>query len=433
MKKSCLWVASSAALLVGIGIVLMLWKFPLALAVPPSQWPLLAKGYGKWYWDRSHVSGIPSLAPPSPLAIAPSYSDVFLTPDNLPAMTELARFSPDSETVGPVAALALTPDGQVLLAAYAQEDLLRRWRVEDGELLATFDVGPVCVAATAFDGQGRLLATAMGRTPRAGRAGYTVDTYDTRLWDTQTGELAWEISLNAEYTSNQGVSGVALSEDGQWLAAVAPLEHSESLLYTCNTVSQDCSFISLGGTLEVYVTYDREHWLAERRIWQTPDVVTFDPAREIVALADREGRITFYWWDADRNAFWSWPRVDIDWEKANDYTVPLALEFDRSRRWLAVVRGEQFELWSLGGEHIRRTLSADIPAAATSDVTFSPMSDLVAVGTSAGWQIWDVNHGKKLAEGGASPVFALTFSPDGRLFVWGDENGVLHIWGVPTQ
>jgi WD40 repeat protein len=34
---------------------------------------------------------------------------------------------------------------------------------------------------------------------------------------------------------------------------------------------------------------------------------------------------------------------------------------------------------------------------------------------------------------GTGQVYAVTFSPDGRLFAWGDANGVVHLWGVPEK
>jgi hypothetical protein len=96
-----------------------------------------------------------------------------LTPQNSKGVIELATLS--SRVSGPIAALAFTADGRELLAVHGHETegVLRRWRVEDGVLLSTLDVGPVGMAAAAFDAQAQLLAIGAGHTEPAVRAGYT--------------------------------------------------------------------------------------------------------------------------------------------------------------------------------------------------------------------------------------------------------------------
>jgi hypothetical protein len=53
------------------------------------------------------------------------------------------------------------------------------------------------------------------------------------------------------------------------------------------------------------------------------------------------------------------------------------------------------------------------------------------VGTTSGWQLWSVGNKKLLLENERA-TFAVTFSPDGRLFAWGDTEGDIHLWGVPA-
>jgi len=383
----------------------------------------------KWYWDRSHVLGISSLSPsPAPIK-QPSYA--LLTPDTISSITKLARMSPKRET-GPVSALAVSEDNQVLVAAYAQEGLLRHWHIEDEELLRTLEIDSVSISTTAFDERGELLVSAVGKTAQVEKGGFLTDTHDIQLHNAQTGDLIWSVDLDGKYDIGADVSAVALSNDGQWVAATALSRDYGASLFVCNTVVVECDLVSLGGVLEPYITWaDGCFRMAERRIWETPEVVTFSPKAELIAMADREGRISLREWDAERGRVAIQKIVNIDYAKGNDHVTPLALEFDRSRRWLAVVRGERFELWSLDERYVRRTLSASIPATRSADIAFNPSSKLVAVGANMGWQIWDVDHGKKIAEGGDSSVFALTFSSDGHLFIWGDEDGIVHVSGIP--
>jgi len=348
-------------------------------------------------------------------------------------MQELVRLTP-AITPWPVAALAMTGDSQILLAAYAQEGVLRHWSAKDGELLKAIDIRDIGTADTIFDAKGYLLATGTGQTPYVDAADDITDTSTVRLWDTQTGELVWEKDLESGYGTTGIVSGVALTPNGQRVAATVTSANSASRLFVCDTTTERCTWISLGGQLEWYVRLNGLRLqINERRIWETPDVVTFDPSGEIIALADQEGRITLRWWDAEHSRIDTRSEAHLDWGKRDEYTKPLALKFDRARRWLAAVRGERFELWSLDGKHIQRTLSVNIPTVGASDIAFSPAGDLVAVGVDTGWQIWDVERGRKIAEGGDSPAFALMFSLDGHLFIWGAEDGAVHIWGIPVQ
>ncbi|MEK7784038.1 MAG: WD40 repeat domain-containing protein, partial [Chloroflexota bacterium] len=41
--------------------------------------------------------------------------------------------------------------------------------------------------------------------------------------------------------------------------------------------------------------------------------------------------------------------------------------------------------------------------------------------------------GELVASGTDVEVYAVAFSPDGRLFAWGDASGVVHVWGVPQH
>ncbi len=405
MKKNCIWAVVIIGLLICVSIVLAAMVFPSVFRIP------------RWLWRRSHIPAMPTLTSHIVPTVSPLYAYTVLTPGNLATTTELAHFAPTTETAGPVAALALTSDGQSLLAAYAQEGVVRHWHLESGTLMETFDVSPISVAATDFDMDGRLLVAAAGQTPRAEAAGYVANIRGSRLWNAQTGELIWEIDSTPDIDNM--ISGVALSPSGQWLAQVEPQS-----LDVFGTLGQNSVLrLSLGGTEDPF----RDRWIGT-----TPDIVAFDDSGEIVAWADREGRIEFLQRDLALDSFVSMePPRRIDWAKNNDYTQPLALAFDRSRSWLAIVRSEKFELWSLGGKYIHRVFSDDISTGPTSDVAFSPVSDLVAVGTSEGWLIWDVKQENRLAQGGDASTFALTFSADGRLFICGDENGIIHIWGVP--
>jgi WD40 repeat protein len=367
-----------------------------------------------WLWLKSHTPGLPTIAPPPTFVTPCILSNKIITLDNLAQTTELMRLSTDTDEREPVAALAMSADGNSVIAAYSYTNVIRRWLLSGETLSKTLSIGPVSITATDFDSEGELLVTAAGKTPHAEAAGYTSDVYGAYLWNTETGELLDE--LYTDTASTHKFSGVALSSDGQWLAAVS----SQSLVIY-NTVSrQVVTNIALGGT---------ELILRDKRVGSNPDVVTFDHVNQIVVWADREGRIEYL--KHKSGAFSSMLGGSIDKVMYQEHTNPLAISFDSSRRWLATVRGNQLELWSVGGKYIRRVLSSVVDTGVTSDLAFSPSGDLLAVATNNGWEIWDVNGKLKIASGGDLPCYALTFSPSGQFFVWGDRDGAIHVVGIP--
>jgi WD40 repeat protein len=76
------------------------------------------------------------------------------------------------------------------------------------------------------------------------------------------------------------------------------------------------------------------------------------------------------------------------------------------------------------------SISTAVPAGPAGALAFSPSGDLLAVGTIEGWRLWSVQRKELLMEHKAEGVYALTFSPDGQLFAWGDAHGTVHVWQI---
>ncbi len=102
---------------------------------------------------------------------------------------------------------------------------------------------------------------------------------------------------------------------------------------------------------------------------------------------------------------------------------------DPTRRYLAVVYDDSVVLWDLQVKLQKMRLDKPIDYSPWSQIAFNPDGSLLAIGRQDQWQIWSVEDQKLLAthpEG----AYAVTFSPDGRLFIWGDTEGVIHVLGV---
>jgi WD40 repeat protein len=341
---------------------------------------------------------------PTP-ALTPVYSTLALASKNGYRMIELVALS--GEAFGPVAALAFTPDSRELLAVHGKEGVLRRWRLRDSVLLNTMDVGPVGMAAVAFDEQARFLAIGAGKTEPAKRAGYDADLNTERLWDTQSGELIFEtLDLGAHTIYD---TDVALSFDGQLMVVVTSGGQD---VYTIKGTRLAASVI--GGLLKE--DYSRSSITA----------VTFDPTGTWVARADDVGFTVMEEWSHDSEG--RWILQDQSGEAAT-----LALDIDPSRTRLAAVTTESLTVWDLEKPQQRNVIFKEsLSPGPLAGLVFSPDGALLAVGTASGWQVWSVEDKYLLIEGERA-AFAVAFSPDGRLFAWGDVMGTVHVWGMPEH
>ena len=80
-----------------------------------------------------------------------------------------------------------------------------------------------------------------------------------------------------------------------------------------------------------------------------------------------------------------------------------------------------------------RRIYRGIGSGQAASLAFSPDGALLAVGTGQGWQIRSVPGFKTLKDEPGVAVYSTAFSPDGRLFAWGDESGMVHLWGVKSE
>jgi WD40 repeat protein len=182
------------------------------------------------------------------------------------------------------------------------------------------------------------------------------------------------------------------------------------------------------GVGEVFVNFDRK---PEQDDF---DVLAFDAAGDLFAAADEAGKVAVYEFRPPNYPEHAYAIIERPTEHLGPR--PLALSFSPTRQWLAAVRGNQLVVWPLQTLGFPRQIEALVSAQAgvTAALAFNPAGDLLAVGTSDRWQIWDVANKKLLIdEITQTPIYAVTFSPDGRLFAVGDANGVVQVWEVPSK
>jgi len=253
--------------------------------------------------------------------------------------------------------------------------------------------------------------------------------YGFQVIDTETGEITFSQSANA--------LSLALSNNGEWILVgeaggyglwnvvqQKPVlsvvsgglsEHNGVTAVAFNKDNSRAAFALSGDRTEFY-TLDLEinkkpvgtHFL------QGPNdnaiAIQFSPDNQWLARLADVSLTFFHISEIERLMFES--------EEAQEL---LAIE-DIKERWDAMLEIQK-SVEEQTFTHTRTSIGSGTLA-------FNPNGDLLAIGTDNGWEIWDVDNQEMILEHETEGVYALTFSPDGRWFAWGDMNGLIHIWAV---
>jgi WD40 repeat protein len=364
-------------------------------------------------------SGIPSADKLQPPQGTPVYNTQELTAENISNLTEFARFSEGN--TGEVAAIMFMPDIQTLLAAYTDEGTLRHWSLKDGTSTLTLDIHPVNLGATSFDRTGSKIATAAGWDWELHKS--EVAYIGSRVWDTQTGKLILRlVQQDIPPGTLDGISiviDVALSPDGKWLLT-SEASADEYVSIFKHFFQVEVATGRLGTHLVDFSRQPEEDDF---------DVITFDFQGEFFAATAESGEVDVFRFNPPQYPAKPFDTIE---EPGQLGDRPLALAFDQQRQWLARVRGNTLTVWNLQSNDYKHQMkvSTGETVGPTASLAFNPSGRLLGVGTANGWQIWDVKNQTMLAENTDAEVYAVTFSPDGRLFAWGDALGVIHIWGI---
>jgi WD40 repeat protein len=348
----------------------------------------------------------PSLTPQPTPVLTPVLSSVHLAPTNASAITELATLSDQSRSS--IAAVAFGRDAQEMLAVYGREGRLRKWRISDRQLLTTTQVSPSGKVSAAFDKQAERLAIGGGNvsilTARAAVPSYK----DVRMWDVKSGDMIFE-SVPVTMPLGQPTYGIAVNGDGSWVIKVGP---GGITGWNVEKDRPDVS-IALGGII------------GEDPILSELTAVATDVPGQWYAYAQYGGEIT-----VDRRDLFPQLNTAIWRAQVRDSGIPLALDFNTTRTRLAAVANNSVTVWDMQAPFEgTEVFHQSIPTTTLAALTISPDGTLLAIGTDNGWQIRSVTDGRLLIEND-EPTYAVAFSPDSRLFAWGDTKGVVHIWGT---
>jgi len=319
-----------------------------------------------------------------------------LTQERLPADFAV-RVLHDLTSTGAVHSLAFSQDGRLLAndssnvirfgtgdGDYIINDEVQLWNTTDGQLLRTFRSSqPTAMESVAFSPDSKLLVcSSFHRQGEAVRQDETAWEGQVQLWEVDSGLLHKAFKL-----PNALVRAVAFSHDGQTIAS-----GSRRFLLNTQTWSAEIQFwnVETGERL-------RKVDVGEGVIF--PAALTFAPdGKHIAAGTGRVGELT------EANSHRPW--IDCQVRLYNIVTGDLVRTWPRSR------------------------------ADAQSKIGFSPDGRLVGTGDGPEgdiliWESASVSPASKLA-GHQHRVFAVAFSPDGKLIASGSQDATVKLWDIVT-
>lgn len=319
-----------------------------------------------------------------------------------------------------VTSVAFSPDGNQL-AGGSTDGTVSLWQVLDGSLVNTlkshtknvtgvfFSPDGLALFSASWDGKVSMVNVVDGKSIRTFTGQYileaaisadgnTLATYDHRnyssegtlvLWDVQSGKKIKTI-VGAEKYSSSDITDIALSSDGQFLAA-AWEDHSAKIWSVTSGITQN--------TFEDLQPKDGWYYLEDFAL-------AFSPDSQSLLMA---GTNTIGMWDAKKGTLLN--SVKIKSEGVND------LAFSPDGQTLAAIEGPNINLWQFPVGSLR---PSDDLLQSNGNIDFSPDGSTLLVSmfdrTVQLWPLSDQGVRKSFETDKKEYIRAVAYSPDGKTF-----------------
>ncbi|MBW2248745.1 MAG: hypothetical protein JRF62_16510 [Deltaproteobacteria bacterium] len=310
------------------------------------------------------------------------------------------------EQRGLVAALYLVPGTTRLLVVTTGDGFLRSFDIKTAQEVFKHDLGIVSESGVGYDRDGHIVIGSRQKEVRNDGFGLTEYIGDIGIWDTMTGSLLECVDL-------------ICFEGERWapLLLSAMLDPRGTRVLDHTHLSYSMSDI-LGGNVSSISMVNNPDWANQRAIGR----MVFDATGERIAIAFQEGGI---------EVEGGWPILPLGQNKWGDRKTVTALEFSPNGRHLARIRNEELSVWDLGVLKGEVSFSGHVPGGQF--LAFTHHTGLLFVGDTDEILIWDIEEGELVLRLPTPGITAITISADDRLVIWGDHEGVIHIWGAPNQ
>jgi hypothetical protein len=292
-------------------------------------------------------------------------------------------------------------DDNVVVGIYGHEGTIIGWNLDEHQIAFVHKLGIVTSKSLMLLSSGKYLIGATQNTFKPDGNHDVEYVNGVALWDVQSGALIRCITYPCQDRGiqNEGFLGLTTDSSGQWLA-----------IFSENGIGISSVF---GGAPSLYlqpVALDSAyHW----RIGS----IAFDERNRRFAVVFQEGRVYLY--EGERTHQYS---VVAKGAEGNRLVVT-DTQIDPTGQWLVMARGNRTQVLNLDNGKPLLEIAVSNPV-----LTFDRTGELLFVGSANKMTIYSIEEAEKIAEYDAVGITSLFISQDDRLVIWGDIQGVIHVW-----
>jgi hypothetical protein len=293
----------------------------------------------------------------------------------------------------------------VAVGVYRDLGTVAGWNIETSAITFNHELGIVTAKGVTFTASGKNVVGAMGHFLKTDALGHNIEYLSgIAVWDVRTGTMLKCLAYRCRQNSDEedGFLGFAVDRDQNWDAAFS--ENGISILR-----SSDDFIIWSGEVTAVDASYQ----------WDIGSVA-FDPVHHRYAIIFQEGRV--YVSDIDHPLSYD----TIARGEKGDIVPIIDAQIDATGRWLVFARGETTKVLNLNNGKVLLEINVSNPVLA-----FDETGELLFVGSANKLAIYSIEKAEKIAEYDAVGITSLAISEDNRLVIWGDTQGVIHVWAKP--
>ena len=305
---------------------------------------------------------------------------------------------------GKINSVAFSPDGKTV-ASGGNDGVIWFWNDSANRQIGTSHAASAPpFTSVAFSPDGRTLAS-------GGSHGYEQGVI--RLWNITTGR---PVGVPLTASRSGAFNTVAFSPNGEFLVSGS---QDDSVRLWNTATGRLVRTLLKGSPVEPALTGNPP---------EPAYSVAFSPNGRFVAAADRLGTVRL----------WNLATGALIWVLQSPLSEALSVAFSADSKILAI--GYKYpgriKLLDVTTLHVIPAPSVNALGSMVGSVAFSPVGDILAVGTNeAGIQLWNIATGQAdmlVAAISTGSVNSLAFSPDGNILASGDGDGTIRLWDVAT-
>jgi hypothetical protein len=342
------------------------------------------------------------------LALPNSFTQIYeqLNSNSADSLVETVMLDSSSQS-SPLFKVGYISEDNSVVGVYEGGKLIG-WNTDKATVAFVHEIGIVSSKALSFTPSSAYLIGATQHISKPNRYDQDVEYVNgIGVWDVRTGTLIRCITFPCQNTSG--------SSDGFYLGLAVDSEEKRLAVYS----EIGAVFSSLlDDSPRAYVEFNA---LDSQYHWQAGSVL-FDPSGQRYIVVFQEGRIHSY--NNERSKTY---RVIEDGLEGDGVIITDA-QIDPTGRWLVVARGDKTQVLNLDNGEPLLEIVVSNPV-----LTFDRTGELLFIGSANKMIIYSIEETEKIAEYDAVGITSLFISQDNRLVIWGDMQGVIHVWARVAQ